>query len=136
MDINITNPVSAAIQSYKTPQVTTANTGTPAPVTTTQPSQQVKSSVANDNASAKTVSIDDVQAQYEAAVRQAILSFKNTYAVSDKEFAIFKDASGQLITRYVSLRDGTVTYVPAPTFVRDIHAILSTEFPLQISIEA
>ena len=36
------------------------------------------------------------------------------YAVSDSKFTIFKDASGQYITRITSLRDGRVTYIPEP----------------------
>lgn len=34
------------------------------------------------------------------------------YPVSDKSFTIYKDTSGQYITRYTSLRDGRVTYIP------------------------
>ena len=36
----------------------------------------------------------------------------DVFAVSDKSFTIFKDAGGQYVTRYTSLRDGKVTYVP------------------------
>lgn len=58
----------------------------------------------------KQPSSDD--ARYEkiaAAVRKVSA---NIYPVSDKNFTIFKDASGQYITRYTSLRDGRVTYIP------------------------
>ena len=48
----------------------------------------------------------------EALQKAAESYFKNVYAVSDQEFTIYKDASGQYITRYTSLRDGKVTYVP------------------------
>lgn len=34
------------------------------------------------------------------------------YPVSDRSFTIYKDTSGQYITRYTSLRDGRVTYIP------------------------
>lgn len=51
----------------------------------------------------------------EAAVRQAAQGFfKDVYAVSDQTFTIYKDMSGQYITRYTSLRDGKVTYIPEP----------------------
>jgi hypothetical protein len=60
----------------------------------------------------------EVDASYDAAMKKAAVSFESTYAVSDTKFALYKDASGQLITRYVSLRDGSVTYLPAPTFAR------------------
>jgi hypothetical protein len=50
-----------------------------------------------------------------AAVAQAAGSYPvNQYPVGDKSFSIFKDATGQYITRYVSLRDGSVTYLPEP----------------------
>jgi hypothetical protein len=61
---------------------------------------------------------------FEKAIQQIASSFKNTYAVSDKQFTIFKDATGKYITRYVSLRDGSVTYVPTtPTVVRPAQVI-------------
>jgi hypothetical protein len=37
---------------------------------------------------------------------------QDNYVVADKSFTIFKDAGGQYVTRYTSLRDGKVTYVP------------------------
>ncbi|MBY0354896.1 MAG: hypothetical protein K2Q12_04105 [Rickettsiales bacterium] len=39
-------------------------------------------------------------------------AFANSYVVSDRSFAIYKDTSGQYITRFTNLRDGTVTYIP------------------------
>lgn len=50
----------------------------------------------------------------EAVYRAAQSFFKDVYAVSDTTFTIFKDSSGQYITRYTSLRDGKVTYIPEP----------------------
>jgi hypothetical protein len=50
--------------------------------------------------------------RYQQVVNAAKNFFKDTYVVSDTSFAIFKDASGQYITRYTSLRDGRVTYIP------------------------
>lgn len=44
--------------------------------------------------------------------------FRDVYAVSDRNFTIFKDASGQYITRYTSLRDGRVTYIPEPKLMQ------------------
>lgn len=51
-------------------------------------------------------------------VRRAAQEMANMFAVSDKTFTIFKDASGQYITRFTSLRDGRVTYFPEPNLVR------------------
>lgn len=56
----------------------------------------------------------------EATAVKELISFAQTYAVSDQKFALYKDASGQMITRYVSLRDGSVTYMPAPSYTRPI----------------
>jgi hypothetical protein len=35
--------------------------------------------------------------------------------LGDTEFAIFKDQSGQLITRFRNKVDGKVTYIPQPS---------------------
>ena len=51
------------------------------------------------------------KARYEA-VRQATEAVKNLFAVSDFRFAIFKDIAGDYVTRFTSLRDGTVKYFP------------------------
>jgi hypothetical protein len=57
----------------------------------------------------------NTEVKREAAVYRAAESFfKDVYAVSDTTFTIFKDTSGQYITRYTSLRDGKVTYIPEP----------------------
>ncbi len=57
------------------------------------------------------------QAHYQA-VQQMAQSVANVYVVSDQKFTIFKDATGQYITRYTSLRDGKVTYVPEPALFK------------------
>lgn len=49
-----------------------------------------------------------------AAIRRAAQQVANTYVVSDKTFSLFKDTTGQYITRFTSLRDGRVTYIPEP----------------------
>lgn len=51
-------------------------------------------------------------------VKQAAQDIANVYVVSDKQFTIFKDASGQYITRFRDLRDGKVTYIPEPELFR------------------
>ncbi len=57
------------------------------------------------------------QKRYEAVQKQA-QDVANVYVVSDRTFSIFKDASGQYITRFTSLRDGRVTYIPEPELFR------------------
>lgn len=34
------------------------------------------------------------------------------YVVGDMKFSIYKDGTGQYVTRFTSLRDGAVTYIP------------------------
>ncbi len=58
------------------------------------------------------------QQRYEKVFRAAQSIFKDSYVVSDKSFSIFKDSSGQYVTRYTSLRDGRVTYIPEPQLLR------------------
>lgn len=64
--------------------------------------------------SEKTDTTTPDQRRAEAVYRAAESFFKDVYAVSDTRFSIFKDSSGQYITRYTSLRDGRVTYIPEP----------------------
>ena len=58
------------------------------------------------------------QARAEAVKQAAQSLFKDYFAVADTTFSIFKDSSGQLITRFTSLRDGTVTYIPEPKLLQ------------------
>ncbi len=62
--------------------------------------------------------------QQVAAAAQHVTS--DPYPVSDKSFTIYKDATGQYITRYTSLRDGRVTYVPEPQALRQFEASQQT----------
>ncbi len=57
------------------------------------------------------------QKRYETVQRIA-QDIANVFIVSDKTFSIFKDNTGQYITRFTSLRDGRVTYIPEPQLLR------------------
>lgn len=46
------------------------------------------------------------------AASQTMMS--DIFVVSDTKFTIFKDSSGQLVTRFTSLRDGKISYYPEP----------------------
>lgn len=61
-------------------------------------------------------SVDD--RRYEKVVKAAQNFFQDVYAVSDTTFTIYKDSSGQYITRITSLRDGHVTYLPEPQLLQ------------------
>ncbi len=132
MEINI--PVSGVPQFNATPAIKTATTdSTPVQVSEPAPQEQVQFPAvagATDPTASTQESPQELQSQ---ATLQAALSFKNVYAVSDKEFSIFKDATGTYITRYVSLRDGTVTYEPQPQYVKP-HQTASNG--AQLSIDA
>lgn len=52
------------------------------------------------------------------AIRRAVEQAKDLFVVRDSTFTIFKDASGQYITRFTSLRDGSVTYFPEPELLK------------------
>ena len=63
-------------------------------------------------------------------VLKAAKMFRDVYAVSDTSFSIFKDASGQFITRFTSLKDGSVTYIPEPDMLAHV------QVPVRLEIDA
>jgi hypothetical protein len=76
----------------------------------------------------------DVQAAEQARFQQVRRLSSESYVVSDKSFTIFKDASGQYITRYTSLRDGRVTYIPEPKLFESSATV--SDIPTMIKIKA
>ena len=82
-----------------------------------------------DSAPVRVAAVENVelrateQERFES-IRQAIkAAFSDTYAVSDQSFSIFKDSTGQYVTRLTSLRDGSVSYIPEPNLLRNIEDI-------------
>lgn len=59
-----------------------------------------------------------VEQQRLQAVRRMSQKIADVFVVSDRTFTIFKDSTGQYITRFTSLRDGKVTYIPEPNLFR------------------
>lgn len=55
------------------------------------------------------------EANRAAAVQKAAQQVANAYVIGDQTFSLYKDQTGQYITRFTSLRDGKVTYIPEPT---------------------
>lgn len=51
-------------------------------------------------------------------MKQASQMFKDIYVVSDTTFSIYKDFSGQYVTRFTNLRDGSVSYIPEPDMMQ------------------
>ncbi len=51
------------------------------------------------------------------AVLKAAQQVANVYVLGDQTFSLFKDPTGQYITRFTNLQDGKVTYIPEPTLL-------------------
>jgi len=58
------------------------------------------------------IAISPEERRYAQVAQAAQRLAGDPYPVSDRSFTIYKDTSGQYITRYTSLRDGRVTYIP------------------------
>ncbi len=54
------------------------------------------------------------------SLQRAMSQAKNSFPVRDTTFTIFKDASGQFVTRFTSLRDGSISYYPEPELLRHL----------------
>ncbi len=90
----------------------------PAPALPSAPASTLPSSAPALPAQGGTVTTQAAEQQHVAAVQQAAQHIANIYVVSDQTFTIFKDVTGQYITRFTSLRDGKVTYIPEPTLYK------------------
>ncbi len=86
----------------------------PAPVAS-QPQVPFVPMGADDNGA---FDVQLAQQQRFQAVQHVSQQIADTFVVSDRTFTIFKDATGQYITRFTSLRDGKVTYIPEPNLFR------------------
>lgn len=53
------------------------------------------------------------QRRHEAVLRVA-QAIANSFVLGSQRFTIFKDSTGQYITRFTDMRDGRVTYIPEP----------------------
>lgn len=58
------------------------------------------------------------QQQRLQSVQRAAQAVSDIFVVSDRTFTIFKDVTGQYVTRFTSLRDGKVTYIPEPNLFK------------------
>lgn len=87
-----------------------------------QPTQQVEAKPA----------VSDVDRARAERVRAAAEAIKNLYAVSDTRFTIFKDTAGDYVTRFTSLRDGSVQYYPEKTMFELAQARKAAAFDAQV----
>jgi hypothetical protein len=106
MDINI-SPASGTKTIYTTQVVKNEDASFPV--------KNESIDKTNDKSTYPT-SFDKPDDSYEQVIQKA----SDQYAISDQTFTIFKDSDGKYITRYTSLRDGTVTYVPEATIVKNL----------------
>jgi hypothetical protein len=102
---------------YTAPQILPGASSTDIQVTQKQPEQFPESVPAPSDPS---TAQDAEQQRYNQVLNASQAAAGNTYPVSDKSFTIFKNTDGQYVTRYTSLRDGKVTYVPEQTLVQII----------------
>ena len=60
------------------------------------------------------VAFDPLNTEQKRAEAVKVLSQQvaNDFVLGDTSFTIFKDSTGKYITRFTSLRDGKVTYIP------------------------
>lgn len=62
------------------------------------------------------------ESRQEDMQRASQMMQKDIFVVSDTKFAIYKDSTGQLVTRFTNLRDGSVTYIPEPDMMQYMEA--------------
>ncbi len=103
------NPIGSTPQPVITIQTTPVVTQAPASNASNTQIPQVQAQDAD-----QTVDLQAAEQRRFAAVQRASQDIANIYVVGDKRITIFKDLSGQYITRFTSLRDGMVTYIPEP----------------------
>ena len=115
----LTLPQMPSARSADTPVVTVkADSSVPTiPSAATQATQSIPAARVSDIA-LPTPTVDTENKRLEQLQKAAQTMFKDVYAVSDTTFTIFKDATGQYITRFHSLRDGKVTYIPEPRMLQ------------------
>lgn len=110
MEINLTGGI-------RVPQTLPAARSGGTEIPTVKSSQTVESSLPNPAADKADVATAE-QRRFEQVKRAAESFFKDVYAVNDQTFTIYKDSTGQYITRFTSLRDGRVTYIPEPQLLQ------------------
>ena len=111
------------LQSLPTPSVQSAPAPSAAP-TPTVPLVGAREQVTFDAQAA-----EQSRAQ---AVARAAEQVANFFVIGDQTFSLFKDSTGQYITRFTSLRDGKVTYIPEPTLFNKAGSSSSNEPLLKI----
>lgn len=110
MELNALKPATGASSAFSVPKRTDVARDIVPHSTNAEYDSVVQNQQISDMPEAEKQRLD--------TVIKAAHSFRNAYAVSDLKFTIFKDASGQFITRFTSLKDGSVKYVPEPDILQ------------------
>lgn len=79
-------------------------------------------------------SAQELERMRQAQAEQAARVIADYFVVSDVRFTIFKDASGQYVTRFTSLQDGTVHYIPEPNLIK-LYAQLTGKDPSLLQLK-
>ena len=101
-------------------QIITAPTLPVAPAKSSQPALPVPGADAADLAPKQDTTFDPQAAEQarQATVQRISQQIANDFILGDQTFSLFKDSTGQYITRFTNLRDGKVTYIPEPTLFK------------------
>ncbi len=106
--IGITQPGLQSIPALSVPVQAVAAAGLPA----AQPDLD------NPVVIPQTIDIQGAERKRVETLQKAAQQIANVFVLGDQSFSLFKDATGQYITRFTSLRDGKVTYIPEPTLFK------------------
>lgn len=77
--------------------------------------------------------VADAENQRMASLRRAAENV-NPYPLGNMRFTIYKDMSGQYITRFTSLIDGKVTYIPEPNVMSWLNSGGGGEPALELNV--
>jgi len=90
----------------------------PLPKTRTVSPKTQEAQVPQDAPRTKTQESIEPQKAREIQVRKAATALQGLYPINSTRFTIFKDASGQFITRFTDMVDGSVKHIPEPELIR------------------
>lgn len=120
MDIgSIINPASGVERGYTQPVKAASNS---------QPSPQADLTEPHS-----VFDPSDPLNKYAEAIKVLAELMQDFYPLGDKKVAFFKDNTGHYIIRYVSLRDGSITYVPSEILFRQAHSTENSGLHVEIS---
>ena len=106
------------------PQGTQARAEAPVQVKQTPPKIVNETEVASNPKHVEEEALDQKsidKARFEAVAKAAKV-VGDYFVVSDVKFTIFKDIQGQYITRFTSLKDGSVSYYPEAELLKTYSA--------------